>query len=56
VSGPVAHVVIRKPDRRQKLLGIGMTAVFFRNVTGDFMNISSVSASSEPQVQVPHLR
>ncbi len=47
MSGPVAHVVIRKPDRRQKLLGIGMTAVFFRNVTGDFMNISSVSTSSE---------
>ncbi len=54
MSGPVAHVVIRKTDRRQKLLVIGMTAVFFRNVKGDFMANSSVSALSEPQVQLPH--
>ena len=54
MSGPVAHGIIRKPDRRQKLLGIGMTAVFFRNATGDFMDISSVSASSEAQVQLQH--
>lgn len=54
MSGPVAHLVIRKPDRRQKLLGVGMTAVFFRNVKGDFMDISTVSASSEAQVPIPH--